>query len=168
MYKRQIQTLEGILTDGSSFSFEGGEFSGISPDATVTLTTTPARLLGDFDGDGNVDLDDLDEYNQNIGAEAIGDLADLDFNGDGFVGNNDFQTHYQELVMTSNGQVGTAQGDANLDGVVDVLEDAFTLVGNLSDSATSWSQGDFDGNGVVDILGDAFPLVTNLGFSNTP
>ena len=70
--------------------------------------------------------------------------------------------------MTSNGQVGTAQGDANLDGVVDILEDAFTLVGNLGTSVNSWSQGDFDGNGVVDVLGDAFPLVGNLGFTNAP
>ena len=163
-----IQTLEGILTDGSSFSFEGGEFSGISPDATVTLTTISEALLGDFDGDADVAVDDLDRYNQNIGAEATEDLADLDLDGDGFVGDNDFQMHYQELVMTSNGQAGTAQGDANLDGVVDVLNDAFILVGSLGASATSWSQGDFDGNGVVDILGDAFPLVTNLGFSNTP
>ena len=71
--------------------------------------------------------------------------------------------------MTSNGQIGTVQGDANLDGVVDVLEDAFTLVDNLgSTSITSWSQGDFNGNGVVDVLGDAFPMVANLGFSNAP
>ena len=128
-----------------------------------------ATLVGDFDGNGDVAVDDLDRYNQNIGAEATGDLAELDLDGDGVVGVNDFETHYQDLVMTSNGQVGTAQGDANLDGMVDVLEDAFTLVDNLgSTSITSWSQGDFNGNGVVDVLGDAFALVANLGFSNAP
>ena len=58
-------------------------------------------------------------------------------------------------------------GDANLDGRVDVLVDAFALVGNLSNpSIDSWSQGDFNADQTVDVLGDAFLLVANLGASN--
>ena len=94
-----ITTLSGVLADGSSFNFSRLTSSGnsdvFSMSTTVTLTIGPAALFGDFDGDGNVGLDDLDRYNQNIGAVATGDLADLDLDGDGVVGANDFQTHYQ-------------------------------------------------------------------------
>ena len=57
-------------------------------------------------------------------------------------------------------------GDANLDGQVDVLGDAFALVANLGvTGGATWAQGDFNGDGDVDVLGDAFILVGNLGRS---
>ena len=60
-------------------------------------------------------------------------------------------------------------GDANLDGQVDVLVDAFALVGNLGTTVgATFAQGDFDGDGDVDVLGDAFILVGNLGRSVIP
>ena len=60
-------------------------------------------------------------------------------------------------------------GDANLDGQVDVLNDAFTLVGNLGlTGGATWAQGDFNGDGNVNVLGDAFILVANLGQSVVP
>ena len=54
----------------------------------------------------------------------------------------------------------------NCDGIVDVLGDAFLLVGSLNSPATMYSQGDLNFNGSVDVLGDAFILVGNLGSSN--
>jgi hypothetical protein len=77
----------------------------------------------------------------------------LDGDGDG-TGGDDFvgQQHYLAIP-----------GDANLDGVVDVLNDAFALVGSLgSSSGATWAQGDFNADGSVDALGDAFILVGNL------
>ena len=60
-------------------------------------------------------------------------------------------------------------GDANLDGQVDVLGDAFLLVGNLGTTGgATWAQGDFNGDGNVNVLGDAFILVGNLGQSVVP
>ncbi|MDA8564237.1 hypothetical protein N9L06_07290, partial [Mariniblastus sp.] len=54
-------------------------------------------------------------------------------------------------------------GDANLDGRVDVLNDAFALVANLgTNGGAVWAQGDFNGDGDVSVLGDAFILVANL------
>ena len=53
----------------------------------------------------------------------------------------------------------------SLDGVVDVLGDAFILVNNLGATGRTFTQGDFDGSGTVDVLGDAFILVNNLGQS---
>lgn len=60
-------------------------------------------------------------------------------------------------------------GDANLDGQVNVLGDAFQLVSGLgiSENAT-WDDGDFDGDNDVDVLGDAFRLVSKLGQSVLP
>ena len=61
------------------------------------------------------------------------------------------------------------QGDANLDGQVDVLNDAFALVGNLgTNGGATFAQGDFNGDGNVDVLNDAFILVGNLGESVMP
>ena len=60
-------------------------------------------------------------------------------------------------------------GDANLDGQVDVLEDAFALVANLGTAGgATFAQGDFNGDGNVDVLSDAFILVSRLGQSVVP
>jgi hypothetical protein len=59
----------------------------------------------------------------------------------------------------------------NLDQTVDVLGDAFAVVGNLGIAATgsavetTWRMGDLNGDNSVDVLGDAFVLVSNLGQS---
>ena len=71
-------------------------------------------------------------------------------------------------VETSNGQTGTFFGDFNLDGTVNVLSDAFTLVGNLGNSVSSYADGDANLDGTVDVLGDAFILIGNLGSNNLP
>ena len=116
--------------------------------------------------DGDVDLNDLDRYNQNLGAAATGDLTEVDLNGNGTVDDADFLQHFSTLVETSNGGIGTTFGDINLDGVVDVLGDAFVLISNLHNPATSWSQGDMNADGFVNVLGDAFLLISNLGADN--
>jgi hypothetical protein len=151
---------------------QDGQFSVFLSDdhaidfSRLDLVVAGAARLGDFDSDGDVDLDDLDQYIGNLDATATGDLAALDLDGDGIVGANDFQQHYGTLVDTANGGEGTLPGDANLDGIVDVLNDGFALVANLGGSATSWADGDFTGDAFVDVLGDAFLLVANLGQSN--
>ena len=94
------------------------------------------------------------------------DVADIDLDNNGVIDSADFEQHFGTLVETSNGGVGTGAGDINLDGVVDVLGDAFELVNNLGSTATSWSQGDLNADGVVDVLGDAFILIGSLGFDN--
>ena len=101
---------------------------------------------------------------------ALGRFERMDLDGSGFVDLPDLVMHYTDLVETSNGQVGTFAGDADLNGTVDVLMDAFTLVGNLGadEGITSWSQGDFNADRTVNVLGDAFLLVANLLNSNEP
>ena len=130
------------------------------------LVDSVASVLGDFDGDSDVDLADLDQYIGNIGAPAEGVLAELDLDGSGTIEAADFQQHFSALVETSNGLTGTFAGDTNLDGEVDVLEDAFTVIGNLGIVASSWSQGDTNADGAVTVLGDAFILISNMGSNN--
>ena len=60
-------------------------------------------------------------------------------------------------------------GDANLDGQVDVLNDAFALVSGLGTTVGgTWAQGDLNGDGNINVLNDAFALVARLGQSVVP
>lgn len=162
---------DNLGSDGAGM-FVGGAGVGMidmntfAGDQFFTISVPGGSLLGDFDGDGDVDLADLDQYNSNIGAVATGALAALDLDGNGTVDASDFEQHYTDLVETSNGGTGTFAGDINLDGLVNVLGDAFLLVANLGNPATSWSQGDLNASGNVDVLGDAFLLVASLGSDN--
>ena len=50
--------------------------------------------------------------------------------------------------------------------MVDVLNDAFAVVGNIGTmTGATWTMGDFNCDGAVDVLGDAFVVVGNLGAS---
>ena len=149
---------------GSTPATVGGQYVSV----TVTGFMTPEGL-GDFDGDGDVDCDDLDGYVGNIGASVAGvtgGLANLDFDGDGTISLDDASSTVSNLVVTSNGVTGTLLGDLNCDGAVNVLGDAFALVANLNGPATSYAQGDLNFDGAVNVLGDAFILVGSLGMSN--
>lgn len=133
--------------------------------ASLTLTPPP---FGDFDGDRDLDADDIDFYQSLIGLPAGGVLAVFDLDGDGMITLDDHDLHVTTLTQTSNGQTGAVIGDINLDGVVDVLGDAFTLVGSLGTVGLfGYADGDLSADGIVDVLGDAFRLVGNLGLSNT-
>lgn len=147
-------------------SFGSTRFDHLPLIVDFSATDIPPVLPGDFNSDGRVDLVDLDHYGGVIGEAAAGDLAKLDLDQDGFVGANDATLHYEVLVETSNGGIGTFAGDLNLDGSVNVLGDGFGLVGNLNQPAVSWSQGDFNFDQVVNVLGDGFLLVQNLNKSN--
>ena len=141
----------------------------------LSLDDPVAGMLGDFDGDGDVDCDDLDGYVGNLGpdgangAEAIGELAALDFDQDGFLSLADAVSVTEELIVTQpNGVTGTFRGDFNCDGSVSVLGDAFILVGNLNTAVDRYTLGDANFDGTVSVLGDAFVLVGNLNQSNGP
>lgn len=135
-----------------------------SPGFTPLVPAT--SLVGDFEPDGDVDADDIDFYSGNIGQAATGNLAQLDFDGDGIVTLDDHQFHIETYVQTPNGP-GTFVGDINLDGSVNVLGDAFALVGSLGlTSGAGYANGDLNADGAVNVLGDAFALVGNLGRNN--
>ena len=133
----------------------------------VDFVTGTVNTNGDFDNDGDVDAEDIDSFLLfSDNAPARGELDLFNLNLDGVITETDRAIHINSLVETSNGQVGTFFGDINLDGTVDVLGDAFILVGNLGSSSALYSDGDVNGDGRVDVLGDSFALVSNLGSTN--
>ena len=127
----------------------------------------PVAMSGDFDMDGDVDAEDIDFYSGETGnVPAAGALAQLDLTGDGVITLADYDFHIENLVQTSNGQVGTFVGDINLDGTVNVLGDAFALIGSLGASDVGYAQGDLNADGDVNVLNDAFRLIGNIGNTN--
>ncbi|QDU70558.1 hypothetical protein [Mucisphaera calidilacus] len=111
-------------------------------------------LTGDFDGDGVLAASDLELLYQAIGS---GDpVFDLD---------EDAAVDGQDLALWLTGLFGTASGDANLDGRVDLL-DLSVLAGGFNGVATSYQGGDFNADGFVDLL-DLSVLASTFGFDNT-
>ena len=163
------------IAAGSQITFAiGGNVSNgsLRMESFEVRVVAETAILGDFNGDGTIDVDDIDFYVGNIGAEdteGTEELAQLDLNGDESITIEDLNFHITTLVETSNGVQGAPIGDMNLDGQVDVLEDAFTLVANLgSNGPISYGLGNINCDLSVDVLGDAFPLIANLGESNDP
>ena len=157
---------EGVL---SVFVQEGSSNLGVTASDLHVLdfnvVSPSSALAGDFDMDGDVDADDIDFYSGNLDLAATGDFAQLDLDGDQFVTLADHDLHVTTLVQIDNVQTGTLIGDINLDGSVDVLNDAFALVGSLGTSSGGYANGDLDANSIIDVLGDAFTLISNLGQS---
>ena len=132
----------------------------------ITVIEPSVGVLGDFDGNGVVDCVDLDGYIGNLDNPATEMLAALDIDLDETITLEDANSTIMNLVVASNGITGTFLGDLNCDGIVDVLGDAFALIGNLGSMVTSYADGDINFDGNVDVLGDAFTLIGNLGNTN--
>ena len=106
-----------------------------------------ASVLGDFDGDGDVDADDVDILCANMG----GDLDPYDLNSDGVVDEDDMIFHVETLVEWDNGVtngVGTYQGDFNLDGVVNAT-DLQIMQGSFGSSGVGFAAGNANCDTVV-------------------
>ena len=77
-----VETLDGVLADGSPFSFGLDEFgfsSTFSPGATITVTLS--SLLGDVSGDGVVDFLDIGPFVALLSAGDFQFEADIDSSG---------------------------------------------------------------------------------------
>jgi len=136
----EIEIIEAHVGELLQFGFESSANNfaptGVFYDS-VSFAIASDEVLGDFNADGVVDCGDLDSFTGNLELAATGTLAPLDLNGDGVVTSVDAELHVTTLVATSNGQVGTFLGDLNCDGTVNVLGDAFALVGSLGQNVSS-------------------------------
>jgi hypothetical protein len=122
--------------------------------------------LGDFSISGSVGDEDINFFTGQLGqaVDLDSELRELDLDGDGIITLDDHDLHVTSLVETSLGTRGTLVGDLNLDGSVNVLDDAFILISNLGNSdGLGYASGDLNADGTVDVLNDAFRLIENLG-----
>jgi predicted outer membrane repeat protein len=131
-------------TLGLSVDTAGVGFEYDSDSSTATWSFGPLSLAPAF-------------YNFELSSEISGVAGGLTLqgngNGDGMGGDILSEPVYVALP-----------GDINLDGVVDVLNDAAELVNNLGESSNAvWALGDLNADGSVNVLGDALILVNNLG-----
>ena len=100
--------------------------------------------LGDFDEDGAIDAADIDLLFDEIAAGGD-DLWPYDLTADDLVTEADADWLIGDIL-------GTARGDANLDGTVDVV-DLGTFGNNYWRSGSvSWADGDFNGDGTIDVF----------------
>lgn len=135
-----------------------GLFSGQFLTDVIAAFSADPGLLGDANGDGSVDLLDLDILGSNFGLTPA-TLAQGDFNGDGTVDLLDL-----DILGSNFGANGELlPGDANGDGSVDLL-DLDILGSNFGATSVTLSQGDFNLDGVVDLL-DLDILGSNFGAS---
>ncbi len=116
---------------------------------------------GDFNGDGDYDIDDIDIlFDAVTGVSSYDSVLDLDSDAD--VDLDDVQ-----LLVTQ--VFGTALGDINLDGSVDGSD--WSILASYYGAAGSWgwSQGDLDGStgGSGEVGGSDFGILsTNYGYTN--
>ncbi len=109
--------------------------------AGTPLSATSAIMVpGDFDGDGIVDIDDVELLIDTIYGNDYEVLLDL--NGNNLVGFDDIQLWVESLYESF-------LGDANLDGSVNAA-DLNVLGVNWLQANRNWSGGDFNGDGVTD------------------
>ncbi len=122
----------------------------------VRLVASPGtQTMGDFNGDGRWDCQDIDA----LVAAVAGGGNDLDFDmtGDGVVDGNDIIDPREGWLVVggaSNPSItgGNAflGGDGNLDGFVDISDFNIWNSGKLSTTA-AWCAGDFNADGVIDV-----------------
>lgn len=80
-------TLSGQLTDGSAFSFDlnpanDTEIDYFDPSATLTVTLTPATILGDCNFDGDVNFLDITPFIVALTSDTYQAEADCNLDGE--------------------------------------------------------------------------------------
>ncbi|KKN85696.1 hypothetical protein LCGC14_0276800 [marine sediment metagenome] len=160
---------EGGVAD-SIFGFEMDGIKGwmrldfAANHSGVRLTEYYFDLLvpGDFDGDGDVDADDID-----ILCDNLGDVA-YDLDGDGDADEDDMIFLIETLVelQDASGRVGTRRGDFNLDGFVDGTDLALMKTA-FGQPGQSYADGNANCDAFVDGT-DLAILKTNFGFIALP
>jgi hypothetical protein len=160
----QIDTT--VLDDGISDELAGGEgrdwFFGhwednVKDKSSVEEIDLLGITLGDFDGNGVLDADDIDLlYAQIPGGVGPVDPR-FDLVPDGTIDQQDVDWLVHDIM-------GREYGDTNLDGRID-LSDYNMMVGNFdplgANPDAGWSRGDFNGDGKID-LSDYVTLASNF------
>jgi hypothetical protein len=110
---------------------------------TVTVVVQSAAARGDFNGDGKVDIDDVNALYAVLGTNVPPTDVRFDLNNDGKVDIADAKQLVQVII-------GTSMADTNLDKSVDIV-DLGSLANRYGESG-GVGDGDTDGNGTIDIV----------------
>ena len=153
----------------SSFAAYGG-WTGFNGNQTAENTFVGLRVAsvalattGDFDGDGDVDSDDIDDLCANLsgsGNPPSDPMYDLD--GDGDADQDDMDMLIHDLVEITGGDgTGTEYGDFDLDGDIDTTD--LTILATNYGVGTTWAEGNANCDLVIDTT-DLTIMATNFGF----
>lgn len=146
--------------DSSDISFDLGLTGrSLSNTATVTLSVDASPIEGDFNGDVQVNIADIDLLLAALHAGSVDPIYDV--SRDGEVTLDDLNFLITNLVQTSSG-TGTWYGDVDLDGDVDRTDAAAVSVQFGRAGTPTWASGDWDASGTTD-LADMAKLQANLG-----
>ena len=145
---------------------------GWSGDATIDndilgdfTVSGPGFDLGDFDEDGDVDVDDI-----NALCAGMGDSA-FDLDGDGDADEDDLVFMVETLVELTDGsgRTGTWRGDINLDGLVNATDLALLAAGFgvVPPPPNFWLDGNLNCDALVDAT-DLAIMAEKFGLSAPP
>jgi hypothetical protein len=132
--------------DGGGFALEiidlNGDYSdplNWQPSAIVGGTPGAGSTTGDFNGDGQLDCQDINELTTAVANASANATYDVDANG---------LIDSQDVAFWITDLKGTLLGDANLDFAVDGV-DFVVWNGNKFTASSNWCDGDFNGDGNV-------------------
>ena len=112
----------------------------------------------DFDGDGDADADDVDILCANIGGGNP--LYDLD--GDSDVDADDLTVLIETLIELTDGRLGTAVGDFNLDGLINAT-DAAIMQASFGTTGLGYANGNTNCDSFINGT-DLAILAANFGY----
>ena len=149
----------------------GGKRIGWDLDIAVAPGSNGPKI-GDFDGDNDVDADDIDILCDNMGGSPCeGDIC-LDLDGDGDIDEDDmiFIMDYVEWDRDRDGTVdgvGTKRGDINLDGLVNAT-DLASMNPNFGLSGMGYADANLNCDDIINatdlaILADNFGYIAPMG-----
>lgn len=135
------------------FHFESTDGVGLFTNTPtyMALDDLEIQATGDFDGDGQLTLVDMDLFCSSVPS---GSNLQFDLNEDGIVSIGDVSSMLEMANRLS--------GDADFDGEVE-LKDFLVLADNFGE-ASNWSGGDFDCDGEIQ-FNDFLALAENFGQS---
>ena len=144
------------IDDRVYFAATNGNFHQSIWAIPAPVIEPPEDILGDFNGDEEVNDQDIDILFAAIGAQSSDLQFDLD--EDGSVATSDVDVLVHDILKTR-------RGDLNLDGEVN-FADFLELSGSFGKSSATWADGDTDGDGNV-AFADFLTLSGNFGFVST-
>ncbi len=150
----------GEMDDFQSYSTE------LSPEQVAEMYANPGTVAnfgagqGDFDGNGVLDANDIDDLTRQSASKN--NPAGYDLNNDSLVDANDIGVWVKDLY-------GTWIGDADLDGEFNSTDLVVVLSSGTyeADVDSVWSTGDFNGDGRTN-SGDLVAALSDGGYEQGP